>query len=216
MARLIQAVLNYSRLSNASTLIETVDLNEIVQNIASDLELIINEKAAVIHTVKLPLITGISLQLNQLFLNLISNALKFSEVKPEISIMARTITGDELSPMADLQAGQRYVELIFKDNGIGFEQQHADKIFTIFQRLHNRKKYAGTGIGLALCKKIVENHHGHISVISEPGKGSSFLCIPALDFELDSWVSPYANKAYKRIETGGSVIFLQRCLPGGL
>lgn len=181
MARLIQAVLNYSRVSTGrGSQIETVDLNQIVDNIRSDLELVIAEKGAVINTTNLPSVKGIPLQLNQLFLNLISNSLKFSRRKPVITIGSRLIRGEELGKLTEGPVDTTYVHLIFTDNGIGFEQHLAEKVFTIFQRLHSAKEFAGTGIGLALCKRIVENHKGFITVKSEPDKGSTFdIYLPA-------------------------------------
>jgi signal transduction histidine kinase len=174
MAHLISAVLNYSRLSNASEPFEKVDLNEIFENVKSDLELIIDEKQATVEIPRLPSVRGIPLQLNQLFLNLVSNSLKFSENKPVIRISCKIWMAHEMAMFKELSPQDRYVELTFSDNGIGFEQQHAEKIFNIFQRLHSTKKYPGTGIGLALCKKIIDKHNGHITVKSEPGKGTEF------------------------------------------
>jgi PAS domain S-box-containing protein len=176
MSDLIKAVLNYSRLSKTEDLYADTDLNHILKNVRSDFELLIQEKGAVIKSEKLPAIKGIPLQLNQLFSNLIGNSIKFTENKPKITISARIIDGNNMPLHPDIQPEKKYAQLIFKDNGIGFEQRYSDQIFTIFKRLHNTESYTGTGIGLALCKKIVENHRGFIAVRSEPGKGSEF-CI---------------------------------------
>jgi len=174
MAELIQAVLNYSRLSKKSEEFESVDLNKVLDSIETDLELLIAEKEAIIQSGSLPEIEGINLQLSQLFFNLIGNSLKFSVKKPVISIRCRMLTGKEITRHNVPGQREEFVELVFADNGVGFEQQYAERIFTIFQRLHDRQSYSGTGIGLALCKKIVENHNGFISAESEPGEGAAF------------------------------------------
>ena len=174
MADLIRSVLNYSRLSRLSEEFSEIDLNITLDSIRSDLELLIAEKKAEIRCGPLPVIKGIPLQLNQLFTNLISNSLKFSDKAPVIDISSKILPGSEVRSNGGLNSTDNYVELKFADNGIGFEQQYADKIFTIFQRLHASQHYSGTGIGLALCKKIVENHHGFITARSEPGKGAEF------------------------------------------
>ncbi len=174
MSDLIQAVLNYSRLSKTGEEYADIDLNTVVENIKMDFELLISEKNAVIETTSLPVVKGIALQLHQLCLNLISNSLKFSEKDPVIHITSKILSAREIQTAMEIDAEKKYMALVFKDNGIGFEQQYADKIFTIFQRLNNKQDYAGTGIGLALCKKIVENHHGFITVNSEVGKGAEF------------------------------------------
>jgi signal transduction histidine kinase len=180
MTELIKSVLNYSRLSKTGEQFEEVDLNLIVENTKTDFELLITEKKAMIHNDTLPVIQGIPLQLNQLFFNLFSNSLKFSATDPVITISSRILSDKEVKEHEFLHAKVRYVEILFKDNGIGFEQQYADQIFTIFQRLHDKKSYEGTGIGLALCKKIVENHHGFITAKSELGKGAFFyIYLPA-------------------------------------
>jgi signal transduction histidine kinase len=111
--------------------------------------------------------------MHQLFLNLFTNALKFNDGAPHISVQAVLIrakerAGRKLPPEND------WIEIVFSDNGIGFDPQYAGQLFSIFQRLHTADKYAGTGIGLALCKKIVENHNGIITVESAPGEGTSF------------------------------------------
>jgi PAS domain S-box-containing protein len=175
MSDLIKAVLNYSRLSKRDEHFVKTDLNQILKNVKADYELLIEEKKAIIKSNKLPVITGVPLQLNQLFSNLIGNSIKFSEKKPVIKISARIIEADKMPLHPDIRPGNSYAELIFKDNGIGFEQQYSDQIFTIFKRLHGNQSYSGTGIGLALCKKIVENHRGFIAVQSEPGNGAEFF-----------------------------------------
>lgn len=174
MTDLIKSVLNYSRLSKTGEQFEKVDLNVLVENTKTDLELMIAEKKAVIKNDRLPVVHGIPLQLNQLFLNLFSNSLKFCAADPVITITSRVVPPEEVKHHEHLHAKESYIEIIFADNGIGFEQQYADQIFTIFQRLHDKRSYEGTGIGLALCKKIVENHHGYIEAKSALGKGAAF------------------------------------------
>jgi light-regulated signal transduction histidine kinase (bacteriophytochrome) len=177
MSILINDVLNYSRLSKTGEQFEKTDLNKILKDVLSDFELLIEQKQAVITHSDLPTIKGIPLQIHQLFGNLISNSLKFSEVDPQITITAQTLSAKEVQKYPHLIEGQAYIQLTFKDNGIGFEQQHANQIFIIFQRLNNQRTYSGTGIGLALCKKIVDHHDGIITAKSEPGQGATFTVI---------------------------------------
>ena len=177
MSILINDVLNYSRLSYTRELLTDIDLNQVLSDTQSDLELLIEQKQVVIQSEKLPVIKGISSQLQQLFLNLISNSIKFSEKNPKIRIFATMVSQDELKKYPELKKECNYIALNFKDNGIGFEKEHAEQIFNIFRRLNNRSEYDGTGIGLALCKKIVENHHGIIRASSEKGKGACFMVL---------------------------------------
>ncbi|MGO4288170.1 PAS domain S-box protein [Chitinophaga sp. RAB17] len=179
MARLIHDVLNFSKLSASRELFEAVDLEKVFDNIRSDFELLIEEKSAVITHDPLPVIEGISVQLNQLFSNLVSNSLKFSRagVPPHITVNATPANETEISAYPELVTGKRYCLITFKDNGIGFKQEHAEKIFKIFQRLHSKDDYSGTGIGLALCKKIVMNHHGSIDAIAVLDEGAVFKVI---------------------------------------
>jgi PAS domain S-box-containing protein len=177
MSTLINDVLNYSRLSKTGEQFEKTDLNKILKDVLSDFELLIEQKQAVITHSDLPTIKSIPLQIHQLFGNLISNSLKFSEVNPQITITAQTLSAKEVQKYPQLIEDRAYIQLTFKDNGIGFEQQHADQIFIIFQRLNNQRTYSGTGIGLALCKKIVDHHDGIITAQSEPGQGATFTVI---------------------------------------
>ncbi|MFC5407788.1 PAS domain-containing protein [Larkinella bovis] len=174
MAELIKSVLNYSRLSQTIESFVETDLNQVLADVESDFELLIAQKRAVIQRMVLPIIEGIPTHLNQLFANLIGNSLKFSAEAPLITITAETVSGDSIPPGSGLPSGRPYVHLKIADNGIGFEQAYAERVFTIFQRLNHRKAYAGTGIGLALCRKIVENHGGLIRAESEPNKGATF------------------------------------------
>ena len=173
MTDLIKAVLNYSRLSGTDGQFTDVDLNVIVHNLRVDLELLINEKNAIIKVDQLPVVKGIPLQINQLFLNLFLNSLKFTERQPEIAIRSTFIS--EATSAGSPENGDAKIEIIFSDNGIGFDEQFAEQVFSIFQRLHASDKYEGTGIGLALCKKIVENHNGQIFVKSKAGVGTTFF-----------------------------------------
>ena len=193
MTSLIKEVLNYSRLSNNNTPSFTeVDLNTIVEQIKDDLELSLAEKGAVIESDRLPLIQGIPLQLSQLFLNLFTNSLKFTDKTPHITIRARPLP-EELAGADERARDGAYVQIIFSDNGIGFEQKYADRIFSIFQRLHAVDRFDGTGIGLALCKKIIESHGGWITVSSEPGKGTSFFLTLPYDPERNPGLSRQAT-----------------------
>jgi PAS domain S-box-containing protein len=176
LAELIQSVLNYSRLSKNNELWTPTDLNVVFENVKSDYELMISEKNADVTSVHLPTITGIPLQLHQLFSNLIGNALKFSIRQPVISISSAKVDGEEVvKSIPQLGRSKNYLILTFKDNGIGFDQQYAERIFTIFQRLNRREDYAGTGIGLALCKRVVDNHEGFIRAEGVAGKGATFI-----------------------------------------
>ncbi|GAA4336907.1 ATP-binding protein [Flaviaesturariibacter amylovorans] len=182
MSALIRDVLQYSQVSGSGAECCAVDLNEVLAHIREDLELLLQEKGALLTAMPLPVVIGNRLQLGQLFSNLISNALKFSEEAPRVSIAAITHGADAV-PAGGLEAGTRYVELVFTDNGIGFEPSFADKIFSLFQRLPHGADYPGTGVGLALCKKIVDYHHGAITVESTPGRGTRFhvfLPLPSL------------------------------------
>jgi len=180
MSGLIKAVLNYSRLSGKDSQFTDVDLSVIINNIIVDLELLIREKNAVIKVDPLPVVRGLALQINQLFLNLFLNSLKFTERQPEITIRSSFISAEQATSIGITHNDNSYVEIVFADNGIGFDQQYAAQVFSIFQRLHPSDKYEGTGIGLALCKKIVENHNGQIVVNSKAGEGTTFfIYLPA-------------------------------------
>jgi signal transduction histidine kinase len=185
MLALIQGVLNFSQLSRGEEYFAMVDLNEIIAEVKSDFELAIAEKGAHIHTDHLPVIPGIRLQLIQLFSNLLGNALKFSMQgkQPEIFIKVCDLTVGDVSDYPALNPRRAYICLEFKDNGIGFSQEYAEQVFVIFQRLNDRQSYSGTGIGLALCKRIVLNHKGEIYARSKPGEGSSFYIILPKDQE---------------------------------
>ncbi len=173
MQALIRDVLTYSELVKKSDVYQKTDLNEIALGTITDYELLIEQKNATVEYTNLPVIEAIPLQMSQLFGNLVSNSLKYARpgIPPQIHITAR-----ELSPaeaMVEGHDGKAY-RIEFKDNGIGFGQEYAEKIFNIFQRLHGKTDYSGTGIGLAICKKIVQNHHGTISASSVEGQGAVF------------------------------------------
>ncbi|MEO8147466.1 MAG: ATP-binding protein [Bacteroidia bacterium] len=180
MQDLIREVLNFSRISNSEEAYVDTDLNVILENLKIDFELPMHEKDATITYAPLPTIKGIPLQLTQLFSNLISNSLKYNDKKPVITISANQLTAEEKKRYPKLNGAPSYIKIQFTDNGIGFEEQFSEQIFKNFQRLHGKLHYTGTGIGLALCRKIVENHHGIISAHSEPDKGATFnIILPA-------------------------------------
>lgn len=178
MRNLITDLLNYSRVSR-HTQKEATDLNKVLTSVIEDLELLIEEKKAVLLHSELPVVTGNQSELGQLFLNLISNSLKFvrKEVSPEIRISAAESPAADLRRLGSYDPRNQYVSIKFEDNGIGFSQEYADKIFVIFQRLHGRDKYEGTGIGLAVCKKIAEKYGGTIYAESNEKFGACFTVI---------------------------------------
>ncbi|MES2760648.1 MAG: response regulator [Bacteroidota bacterium] len=178
MSSLIDNLLNYSLLST-NALFQPTNLNAVLEEILSDLEIIISEKKAVINFSNMPVIDAIPSQIRQVFQNLISNALKFSKqnIAPVINITAEYCNDkDAGSPV--LESGS-YCRIHFSDNGIGFDEKFLDRIFVIFQRLHTRDTYEGTGIGLAITKKIIEKHNGSISAKSKLNEGATFtLTLP--------------------------------------
>lgn len=168
---MVEGVLNYSVLNASKQSIEFVDLNVVVDNIKSDLELLIQKKNAVINHSQLPVVEGSSVLLYQLFYNLINNAIKFSKAGEDPVISITTSPGTT--------NGKPCFNISISDNGIGFDPEYADKIFESFTRLNSKDKFEGTGLGLSLCKRIVERHSGQISAESIPGQGSTFhFCIP--------------------------------------
>jgi len=182
MTKLINDLLTFTRLSVNSNY-ERVDLNNVVAEVLSDLELSIHEKDAVIEVERLPAADVIVGQMRQVFQNLISNALKFTQkdVRPVIRIKSEIV--ESCSVYARSIASGGYCRITIADNGIGFDNQYAEKIFTIFQRLHAREKYDGTGIGLAITRKIVEKHNGTITAVSREGEGASFIFVLPLKQE---------------------------------
>jgi len=181
MTTLIKDVLNYSRLSKSDAGFGDVDLQEVIDTVKLDMELLIEEKGAAISVSDMPVISGIQQQLSQLFYNLISNSLKFTTTEPLITISSRKLSANEVKSVSELHKGSEYVEITLKDNGIGFDQKHASQIFTIFKRLNTKDAYSGTGIGLALCKKIVDNHFGIITATGTLGEGAQFQIVLPID-----------------------------------
>lgn len=181
MLLLIRDVLTFSQLSRDTDLVRPTDLGVILDHIADDLELLIAQKRATLSYGDLPVVEAVPLQMSQLFGNLISNALKFtqSNVNPVISVSAELLDKAALRSYPMLDTRCAYYHLQVSDNGIGFDQHYAEQIFEIFQRLHGKKEFEGTGIGLAMCKKILQNHHGHIYATSREGYGAVFhILIP--------------------------------------
>ncbi len=176
MRSLINDLLNYSKLSAISHF-TTVDLHELLNSTLADLEIVIQEKKAKIEVDCLPEVEVVPGQIRQLFQNIITNALKFSKagVAPLIRIRCEHVAAKKLdaSPKEDGQ----FIRISIADNGIGFDEFYLEKMFTIFQRLHDRTEYDGTGIGLAIVKKIVEKHGGVVGAHSVEGEGSTFIIV---------------------------------------
>lgn len=166
MSVLIQDLLAFSRVSTKPQDIKQVDLNVIVEDVVGDLETSISEKNGKVTIAKLPAVWADSTHMRQLFQNLIGNALKFhkTDVPPRVAVSVRPRAKED-----------KYYEIHVKDNGIGFDEKYLDRIFSVFQRLHGKDTYDGTGIGLAVCRKIVERYGGKIDAKSKPGAGSTFI-----------------------------------------
>ncbi|MBV9962487.1 MAG: PAS domain-containing protein [Parafilimonas sp.] len=176
MQNLISALLDYSRTNITKNALVKTPLNDIVYQVKSDLQELLEENKAVIETGELPVLNIVPLHFNQLFSNLIINAVKYRKprVSPKVTITSTVVEATEVFGAKSLQHN-KYYKISVADNGIGFEQKYAGKIFELFQRLHSRFEYEGTGIGLAICKKIVQNHNGIIQAYGEPNAGATFF-----------------------------------------
>jgi signal transduction histidine kinase len=176
MNELITDVLGYSELSVTNDF-STVNINQIIDEIMADMELLIQEKKAVITVDPIPELEASAGQMRQVFQNILGNALKFSkdDVAPEIHIRSELIREKSVDSPPSPQG--RYCRIQIIDNGIGFNEAYLNRIFSIFQRLHNREKYEGTGIGLAIVKKIMDKHNGLVTAKSTEGAGSAFIII---------------------------------------
>lgn len=179
MQVMVQDLLSFSRVSRNLGGREAVDLNEVVAQAVENLQIAIREAGAELHISKLPLLPAANAtQMLQLFQNLISNAVKFRNERtaPVVNIKCTEIHGQEIANApSELDLQKAYFQVSVIDNGVGFEPKYLDKVFTIFQRLHGHGEYSGTGIGLAVCKRICENHGGLITAKTAPGKGAEFI-----------------------------------------
>lgn len=178
MRNLIDNLLEFSRISRSKQAYEEVDLSEIIRDAIEDLDMSIAETGADISTSPLPVISAIPIQMRQLFFNLLHNSIKFRKKDTGliVKILQKKLNMVE-KKFFHLLPGKEYYLITITDNGIGFEQQYAEKIFQLFQRLEGKFEYPGTGIGLSICKKIVTNHKGLIFATGESGKGTIFSII---------------------------------------
>lgn len=199
MSMLITDLLAFSRVSTRGKEFESVPLDKVVQSVVDDLELAIEESNAELDIGTLPVVDADKSQMDQLFLNLLSNALKFRkpDTTPKVTIKASTPGQEELEGFL-LSDEFQWVKLTVSDNGIGFDQSFADKVFAPFQRLHGRSEYQGTGIGLAVCRRIVERHNGQIQAQSTPGEGTTFTIIMPSNGEL------FSNQGQEGITTNAN------------
>jgi signal transduction histidine kinase/CHASE3 domain sensor protein len=181
MRILIEDLLQFSRTNKTEKIFEDADLNTLLENAKQELTQIVEEKQAIIESSELPTLKVIPFQIQQLFINLIGNSLKYSKENstPIIKITCSKIVAndDEFLPNNNM----KYHKIIVEDNGIGFDQEYVKKIFILFSRLHNKNEYAGTGIGLAICKKIVENHKGFIFAKGVLNQGAAFFIYLPID-----------------------------------
>jgi len=168
MRTLINDLLAFSRVIRSSEPFVPVDLGVVTKEVLGDLEVRIEKSGAKVEFENLPTLDADPMQMRQLMLNLLSNALKFQPAgaTPHIKITSSTFT-----PLSQ----ETQCEIRVQDNGIGFDEKYMDKVFAVFQRLHGRTEYEGTGVGLAVCRRIVDRHHGNITAKSQPGKGATFI-----------------------------------------
>lgn len=175
MRALIDDLLLFSSTDKAENTFEMLDLNDLLRGGETELAEEMKDKKAVIESAHLPTLSVIPFQISQLFINLISNSLKYSDPTrpPHIKVEYAVVKAEQY-PKLGVEPTKAYHEMTFKDNGLGFDQQYAESIFNLFQRLHHKNDYPGTGIGLAICKKIMENHGGYITAESVLGEGAHF------------------------------------------
>jgi signal transduction histidine kinase/CHASE3 domain sensor protein len=178
MSVLIRDILGFSSLTE-ETIFEETDLNLVLKNVLDDLEVLVRQKGAQVEAASLPVIEAIPLQMNQLFYNLLNNALKFSAdgKPPQIKISGTVLSDTETKEYENLNSLAAYCRLEFSDNGIGFEEDFSEQIFGLFKRLGNQNKISGSGIGLALCRKVVDNHSGIIYANGKINEGATFTIL---------------------------------------
>lgn len=179
MSLLIKDLLEFSRLLNPDVRFVKTNLQSIIKGITHDFELLIEERGAVLHIGALPEIEAVALQMNQLFYNLIGNALKFVEAGkiPTIHISSQKIDREQVALYIKSPLPVQYYKIEVRDNGIGIEEQYKKQIFEVFKRLHSRSEYSGSGIGLAICRRIVNYHNGAIYIESVQGEGTTFIIL---------------------------------------
>jgi signal transduction histidine kinase len=177
MQRLIDDLLLFSRTINYKLVKAPVDLNRVLIEVKQNISENIMASGAIINSAPLPQIMGFESQLQQLFQNLISNSIRYAkkDVSPVIVITASVVTGDKIIGVRPGDENKKFNMLAFADNGIGFDNKYADRIFEIFQRLHGKSEYEGTGIGLSICKLVAENHEGYIKASGVESVGTNFL-----------------------------------------
>jgi PAS domain S-box-containing protein len=181
MQNLINDLLTFSRVATKTQPFQPLNLKRIAEEVVSDLEVRIEQTSGRVEIGELPVLEADAVQMRQLFQNLIGNALKFhrADAEPVVKIYAETVSANGASVQIggeDVQIGgnDNFCRIVIEDNGIGFDEKYLDRIFTVFQRLHGRMEYEGSGIGLAVCRKIVERHGGQITATSKPGAGAKF------------------------------------------
>jgi signal transduction histidine kinase len=187
MRELIQTLLMFTRSTDTPTEFEKVNLNDILKKVCNQLEVLMDERKARIIVSNLPVIDGSEVHLILLFNNLIANSLKYSkpDIDPLIEIKADAVSSAEYFQFPALDQLVRYTKISVHDNGVGFQQNLSDKMFTIFQRLHNKDNTPGTGIGLAICRKIVHQHHGFIYAEGKENVGATFYIFLPFEQPLD-------------------------------
>jgi signal transduction histidine kinase len=187
MRRLIDDLLAFSRVATKAQPFRPVDLNQIIREVLGDLESRLQQTGGIVEVEPLAAVSADPLQMRQLFQNLIGNALKFQRpgVPPVVEIRGKMEAAPASAPSGSEEANQGLrLCVTVRDNGIGFDAAYRERIFELFQRLHGRNEYEGTGIGLAICKKIVDRHGGTISAEATPDKGATFsLTLPLADRE---------------------------------
>lgn len=176
MRELIQNLLSYSRIDKINSKFEQIELNDTIEKVEEELSQLIKDTETKISYSGLPLLYGIPFKIEQLFTNLISNSIKYrnKDIAPQVHIVSEKLRSDTIAENF-VKNAEYYYKLSLRDNGIGFDPEFASNIFEVFQRLHSRNEYSGTGIGLSICKKIVEKHNGYIHAVSKKGEGATFI-----------------------------------------
>jgi signal transduction histidine kinase len=186
MQNLINDILAFSKIALSKDALVYSDMNALIDEVIYDMDMQISEKNAKVQVDELPMVYVYPGLIKPLFQNLINNSLKYSRknVRPEIHIYGKI---ESIEDPGDKQQSKKFCRIHISDNGVGFEQQYAEQIFTMFKRLHGNSEYAGTGIGLAICKKIVEEHQGYICAKSSPNEGAVFMMSFPVENTLDSF-----------------------------